>query len=229
MIDARPTAAALADALTSAAPTLDPGEQRLALELYRLLLRGRPVTVSDLASDVGVDQRDGETALARWPGVFRDRKGRTVGFWGLVVRGMPHKMSTGAGDITTWCALDPLLIAPLVTDRARVQSLDPSPAHRSVSPSRQAASSMSSRPHRSSRCSIPRAALATTSSRAFAISSTSSHPSSPASNGSPSILGRFSSPSMRPSTWRLDHGLPCSVRRWRKSAETSAEGPIGAR
>ena len=125
MIDGRPTLTALADALTAAAPTLDPSEQRTALALYRLLLPGKPVSPSDLAAEVGLDRSDVEAALRRWPGVSRDRKGRIVGFWGLAVRGMPHKMSTRAGDITTWCALDPLIIAPLVTERALVESNDP--------------------------------------------------------------------------------------------------------
>jgi alkylmercury lyase len=125
MIQTRPTVSALADALRSAAPTLDEAEQRLALELYRLLLPGRPVSASQLAATVGVSELDAGAALRRWPGVFRDRKGRIVGFWGLAVRGMPHKLSTSAGEITTWCALDPLLIAPLVTDSARVESKDP--------------------------------------------------------------------------------------------------------
>lgn len=57
--------------------------------------------------------------------MFRDRKGRIVGFWGLAIRGMPHRLATETGDITTWCALDPLIIAPLVTDEARVESVDP--------------------------------------------------------------------------------------------------------
>ena len=125
MIDARPTNAELADAVTAAFPTLDAGEQRLALGLYRLLLRGKPVTPSDLASEVGADPADVEAALKRWPGVFRDRKGRIVGFWGLSIRAMPHRMSTSEGDITTWCAMDPLIIAPLVTEAARVESNDP--------------------------------------------------------------------------------------------------------
>jgi alkylmercury lyase len=125
MIDARPTIAALADAVTAAFPTLDAGEQRLALGLYRLLLRGKPVTQLDLASNVGVDPSDVEAALRRWPGVFRDRKGRIAGFWGLSVRGMPHRMSTSEGHITTWCAMDPLIIAPLVTDAAQIESNDP--------------------------------------------------------------------------------------------------------
>ena len=89
------------------------------------MLGGKPVTASDLASSVGVDQASVEAAIDRWPGVFRDRRGRIIGFWGLAVRGMPHRMSTDAGDITTWCALDPLLIAPLVSERARVESNDP--------------------------------------------------------------------------------------------------------
>jgi alkylmercury lyase len=38
---------------------------------------------------------------------------------------MPHRLAPDVGDITTWCALDPLLIAPLITDEARVESADP--------------------------------------------------------------------------------------------------------
>lgn len=125
MIDARPNLESVAAALRSAAPTLDPAEQRLGLELYRLLLAGRPVTTRDLASSAGLDECMVEEALDRWPGIFRDRKGRIVGFWGLAIRGMPHRMTTDEGAITTWCALDPLIIAPLVTEEARVESADP--------------------------------------------------------------------------------------------------------
>lgn len=125
MIAARPNVEEVAKALRSAAPTLDPAEQRLALELYRLLLAGKPVTTNDLATSAGVREGVVEEALGRWPGVFRDRKGRIVGFWGLAIRGMPHRMTTDEGEITTWCALDPLIIAPLVTDEARVESADP--------------------------------------------------------------------------------------------------------
>jgi len=121
----RPTVETVAEALRSAVPTLDPEEQRLALRLYRMLLAGKPVTTAELASSVRMDLSTVEAALDRWPGVFRDRNARIVGFWGLAVRGMPHRMTTEAGDITTWCALDPLIIAPLVTAEARVESADP--------------------------------------------------------------------------------------------------------
>jgi len=115
----------IAMALAGAAPTLDERQQRLAFELYRALMAGRPVSPEDLAARAGVDVAEVESALGRWPGVFRDRRGRIVGFWGLAVRGMPHRLTSAAGSLTTWCALDPLLIAPLVTDEARVESRDP--------------------------------------------------------------------------------------------------------
>ncbi len=138
MIEATPSIDIVAKALSAAVPTLDPPEQRLALELNRMLLAGKPVTVTELAAPVRTDVRLVEAALGRWPGVFRDRKDRVVGFWGLAIRGMPHRLATEAGEITTWCALDPLLIAPLVTDAARVESADPvsgAPIRLTVTPS----------------------------------------------------------------------------------------------
>jgi alkylmercury lyase len=125
MIEAKPSISTIAEALKAAVPTLDPAEQRLALQLYRMLLAGRPVATADLATAVGADVGFVERALGGWPGVFRDRKGQIVGFWGLAIRGMPHRLTTDQGEITTWCALDPLIIAPLVTDEAHVESGDP--------------------------------------------------------------------------------------------------------
>lgn len=133
-----PNVEEVAEALRSAAPSLDPADQHLALDLYRLLLRGRPVTTQDLAATAGLDEDPVEEALGRWPGVFRDRKGRIVGFWGLAIRGMPHRMVIDQGEITTWCALDPLIIAPLATGEARVESADPvsgEPIRLTVTPS----------------------------------------------------------------------------------------------
>lgn len=116
---------AVVEALNAAVPTLDEAEQRLVIQLYRALMAGKPVAVSDLAARVGWEVSRVEDALGRWPGVFRAKDGRIIGFWGLAVRGMPHRLSSRAGRLTTWCALDPLLIAPLVTDEAHVESADP--------------------------------------------------------------------------------------------------------
>lgn len=125
MIGAKTTLDGLAEAIRAAFAALNPSDRRLALRLYRLLLAGKPVTSSRLASSLGAEMDVVEAALGRWPGVFSARKGRVLGFWGLSVRGMPHRMLTREGNVTTWCALDPLFIAPLVTDKARVESANP--------------------------------------------------------------------------------------------------------
>ncbi len=115
----------MVDALRAAVPTLDPGEQHIALALYRVLMEGRAVSPEELAERAGVAVGAVEESLSRWPGVFRAKDGRIIGFWGLAVRGMPHRLSSDRGRVTTWCALDPLLIAPLVVPEARVDSRDP--------------------------------------------------------------------------------------------------------
>jgi hypothetical protein len=69
MIEAKPTMESVAEALSAAVPTLDPAEQRLALQLYMMMLVGKPVTTADLAVSAGMQARLVEAALGRWPGV----------------------------------------------------------------------------------------------------------------------------------------------------------------
>jgi hypothetical protein len=56
MIDTRHNVEELAAALRSAAPTLEPAEQLLALPLHLMLLAGKPVTTRDLAASAGLDE-----------------------------------------------------------------------------------------------------------------------------------------------------------------------------
>jgi hypothetical protein len=116
----------LADALRSAAPTLDADEQELVVGLYRSLARGAPVGPAALAADLGVTQELIEDVLDRWPGVYRSEQGEVIGIWGLALTGMPHHMDIGDASVTAWCALDPFLItALLATGETRVRSQDP--------------------------------------------------------------------------------------------------------
>ena len=62
---------------------------------------------------------------------------RSEGSRPLVEPAHPHKFQVHGHELTTWCALDPLVIAPTMTDSVEVESDDPStgkPIHISVDP-----------------------------------------------------------------------------------------------
>jgi len=115
----------LSEAILKAMPDLDATGRRVALALYHLLVKGQPVELAALAAHTGVPQKRVDEILAAWPGVFHDDRGRVIGFWGLALRDMPHGFEVDGTRILTWCAWDPLFIAPLLDKRARVDSRDP--------------------------------------------------------------------------------------------------------
>ena len=76
---------ALALGIVSAFPALDRFEQRLSLELYRLLAAGHPVVRPVLADRLQAPVEIVDRILDHWPGVFSDSERRIVGYWGLSV------------------------------------------------------------------------------------------------------------------------------------------------
>jgi hypothetical protein len=94
-------------ALASAAPKLSGSEQRLAVTIYRTLATGQPVTVDAAATATGADAGDVERTLRSWPGVFRDNDGSVIGYWGLALREMPHRLRVAEVSLFAWCAWDP--------------------------------------------------------------------------------------------------------------------------
>jgi hypothetical protein len=77
-------------------PTLDPFEQRLSLELYRLLAVGQPVARALLAQRLEVTVEAVDEILDGWPGVFCDSMQQVVGYWGLSVPASyasPHRLT----------------------------------------------------------------------------------------------------------------------------------------
>jgi len=108
-------------------PDFGPELSRLLIELYRMLaLEGRGITpadVEDLAEGAGVTPE-----LAR---VFvekvgeRDEYGAVTGIMGLSLNRHPHKFMVHGNELTTWCALDPLFIAPTMTEPVDLESEDP--------------------------------------------------------------------------------------------------------
>jgi alkylmercury lyase len=115
----------LADELAAARPPLDPGQQRLALALYRLLAEGEPVTRERLADRAGADERGVARMLDEQPGVYFDNDGRVVGFWGLALDGMPHRLTIGDHELYAWCAWDTLFLPELLGTTATVESSCP--------------------------------------------------------------------------------------------------------
>lgn len=115
----------LATALRAARVELEPDEEHLVAHIYRTLSKGASVDVSTLAAGIGTDESWVAERLDRWPGVFRDEGGRLVGFWGLALVEMDHRFVVDGRTLYTWCAWDPLFIAPLIDRTARVSSTCP--------------------------------------------------------------------------------------------------------
>jgi alkylmercury lyase len=65
-----------------------------------------------------------ELTLRSWPAVFWDDCGRVIGFWGLALTEMPHRISHAGIDLYAWCAWDPLFLARVAGDLA-VATADP--------------------------------------------------------------------------------------------------------
>ena len=110
----------LIEALASAMPDLDETQQHLAVTLYRTLAEGRPVELSGLATRAGLGESLVRETVESWTGVFRDDEGRIVGFWGLALPEMAHRLEVDGVGIYTWCAYDPLFIVPLLGTPGRV-------------------------------------------------------------------------------------------------------------
>ncbi len=118
-----------AEALSAAVRDLNQDDRRLAVALFKRLADGEPVAPARLAADTGLAGEHIEAWLQSGrvaPGVFRDGDGRVVGFWGLATPPMAHRFrAEGGKPMYAWCAIDPLLIVPVIGRSARVESSDP--------------------------------------------------------------------------------------------------------
>ncbi len=94
-------------ALAGAAPDLTGDDRRLAVVLYWLLATGEPVTVEAAATAAAMTAPDVERALQSWPAVHRNDQGRVIGFWGLALSEMAHRLRVAGAEVFAWCAWDP--------------------------------------------------------------------------------------------------------------------------
>lgn len=109
-------------------PKLNLFEQRLSLELYRLLSQGRPVPRTMLAQRLGCGVEVVNEIIDRWPGVFCDEKRQIVGYGGLSIPAAyasPHKMMVADQNLSAWCAWDTLFLPELLGQATEVESTSP--------------------------------------------------------------------------------------------------------
>jgi alkylmercury lyase len=120
---------AVTASIVSALPKLNLLEQRLSIELYRLLAVGQPVPRVLLAERLGVDVETINPVLECRPGVFVDSQHQIVGYWGLSLPAAydsPHKMTIDGQMLSAWCAWDTLFLPQLLGKKATVESRSPS-------------------------------------------------------------------------------------------------------
>jgi alkylmercury lyase len=120
----------VAASIVGAFPTLDVIEQRLSLELYRLLAEGQPVPRAMLAERLSISVETVNQVLDRWPGIFCDPERRVVGYWGLSVPtaySSPHQLTVSGRRLSAWCAWDTLFLPQLLGQTAEVESISPDP------------------------------------------------------------------------------------------------------
>jgi len=117
----------LVEAIGAAVPKMDATEQRIAVQIYRLLAERGPVSSVDLAQATELDRDRVEAALNSWPGVFRDKEERVVGFWGLTSTRLDPEYRLQVDEKTryAWCALDTLFIPHILGTAVLVEATCP--------------------------------------------------------------------------------------------------------
>ena len=121
----------LATSIVRCFPSLNVVEQRLSLELYRLLAEGQPVPRAALAERAEVTIETLNRILQSWPGVFSDKQHRVVGYWGLsllAAYSSPHTLRMSGQRLSAWCAWDTLFLPELAGHTAEVESASPGDA-----------------------------------------------------------------------------------------------------
>ena len=123
--------------LMAALPALDPADRRLSLALYRRLSEGAPVVLATLAAEKGRSAEHAVRRVRRWPGVYYDAERRVVGYWGLALARMVHRLRIDARELYAWCAWDTLFLPALLGRAIEVSSVcraTGQPVELSVSP-----------------------------------------------------------------------------------------------
>ena len=111
--------------LATLLPQMSTGEQRLSINLYRLLMAGKPVSKSRLAKTSELTVGEVTSILDTWPGVHFDLDDRIVGYWGLSLTLTQHEINFPDQELYAWCAWDTLFLPEVVGEPASIRSKCP--------------------------------------------------------------------------------------------------------
>ncbi len=108
-------------------PDFGPEGSRLLIALYRRLAEtGEPISAAEVTVIAAELDISPEQATHLTDGMGEtDDEGALRGIVGLSLNDHPHRFIVGEHELRNWCALDPLLIAPLMTEDVRLESDDP--------------------------------------------------------------------------------------------------------
>ncbi|SDP76572.1 alkylmercury lyase [Actinopolyspora xinjiangensis] len=95
--------------------------------LLRLLSRGEPITVTQLATAAARTDAEVRRAMATLSDTEYDAAGRIIGC-GLTLRATGHRFTVDESELYTWCALDTLIFPSMLGRTARVESRCPATA-----------------------------------------------------------------------------------------------------
>ena len=113
----------LLDRIVGLRPNTGRYARQFALQLYRLLARGTPVRVEELAETLDRRSFQMRRTIDSWPSLIQqDEHKRVVGFGGLTLERTKHRFSVEGRSLYTWCAWDSLFIPEIIGKTAHVQS-----------------------------------------------------------------------------------------------------------
>ncbi len=107
-------------------PTLEKSQARIAVELFRMLAEGNPVSHERLAERLTVPEDDISATLAALPAVFHNDEGKIVAFWGLGLAESRHRVEIDGRTVYAWCCPDTLFFPRILGKSARIESTSPS-------------------------------------------------------------------------------------------------------
>jgi len=104
---------------------LTPAEQRLSIQIYRLLAKGEPVAWERLAESLDISLDEANDILKDWIGVYYNDENHIIGYWGLALLEMDHRFIVDGRILYTWCAWDSLFIPELLGKTVIIESTCP--------------------------------------------------------------------------------------------------------